>query len=620
VNQKQIRNFCIIAHIDHGKSTLADRLLEATGSVDPREMVDQVLDSMELERERGITIKAQAVRLQYVAADGIDYRLNLIDTPGHVDFSYEVSRSLAACEGALLVIDATQGIQAQTLANVYLALEHDLEIIPIINKIDLDAAEPDRVAQEVMQAFGFNLDQMIFASAKDGDGVKDVLQAVVDRVPPPTGQRNNSLRALIFDSRYDSYKGVVAYIRVFDGIISRGSRLHVMSNSVESEILEIGCFRPDPVEIGELEAGDVGYVATGLKVVGDVPVGDTITSSSGGASVPIAPYEPLKPMVFAGLYPTDGRDYLNLRDALEKLSLNDSSLSFQPESSVALGPGFRCGFLGLLHMDVVQERLEREYELSLLATSPGVKYQVLTKDEEILEVDNPSGMPETQYIEEVLEPWIDLSIITPDNYIGPLMELVTSRRGEFKKMDYIQQDNMTSSESTNFNKPSRSYNVKSRVMMEFNLPLSEMLIDFYDQLKSRTQGYASMDYSLSGYRSGKLVRLDILVAGNPVDALSVIVDKSGAYSLGKDLVTKLKDLIPRQMFEVPIQASIGGKVQARETVKALRKNVLAKCYGGDVTRKRKLLERQAEGKKRMKRVGRVEIPQEAFLSVLKVKR
>ena len=620
MNQKQIRNFCIIAHIDHGKSTLADRLLEATGSVDPREMVDQVLDSMELERERGITIKAQAVRLQYVAADGIDYRLNLIDTPGHVDFSYEVSRSLAACEGALLVIDATQGIQAQTLANVYLALEHDLEIIPIINKIDLDAAEPDRVAQEVMQAFGFNLDQMIFASAKDGDGVKDVLQAVVDRVPPPTGQRNNSLRALIFDSRYDSYKGVVAYIRVFDGIISRGSRLHVMSNSVESEILEIGCFRPDPVEIGELEAGDVGYVATGLKVVGDVPVGDTITSSSGGASVPIAPYEPLKPMVFAGLYPTDGRDYLNLRDALEKLSLNDSSLSFQPESSVALGPGFRCGFLGLLHMDVVQERLEREYELSLLATSPGVKYQVLTKDEEILEVDNPSGMPETQYIEEVLEPWIDLSIITPDNYIGPLMELVTSRRGEFKKMDYIQQDNMTSSESTNFNKPSRSYNVKSRVMMEFNLPLSEMLIDFYDQLKSRTQGYASMDYSLSGYRSGKLVRLDILVAGNPVDALSVIVDKSGAYSLGKDLVTKLKDLIPRQMFEVPIQASIGGKVQARETVKALRKNVLAKCYGGDVTRKRKLLERQAEGKKRMKRVGRVEIPQEAFLSVLKVKR
>ena len=461
---------------------------------------------------------------------------------------------------------------------------------------------------------------MIFASAKDGEGVKDVLQAVVDRVPPPTGQRNNSLRALIFDSRYDSYKGVVAYIRVFDGIISRGSRLRVMSNSVESEILEIGCFRPDPVEIGELEAGDVGYVATGLKVVGDVPVGDTITSSSGGASVPIAPYEPLKPMVFAGLYPTDGRDYLNLRDALEKLSLNDSSLSFQPESSVALGPGFRCGFLGLLHMDVVQERLEREYELSLLATSPGVKYQVLTKDEEILEVDNPSGMPETQYIEEVLEPWIDLSIITPDNYIGPLMELVTSRRGEFKKMDYIQQDNMTSSESTNFNKPSRSYNVKSRVMMEFNLPLSEMLIDFYDQLKSRTQGYASMDYSLSGYRSGKLVRLDILVAGNPVDALSVIVDRSGAYSLGKDLVTKLKDLIPRQMFEVPIQASIGGKVQARETVKALRKNVLAKCYGGDVTRKRKLLERQAEGKKRMKRVGRVEIPQEAFLSVLKVKR
>jgi GTP-binding protein LepA len=620
VNQKQIRNFCIIAHIDHGKSTLADRLLEATGAVDPREMVDQVLDSMELERERGITIKAQAVRLQYVAGDGREYRLNLIDTPGHVDFSYEVSRSLAACEGALLVIDATQGIQAQTLANVYLALEHDLEIIPIINKIDLDAAEPEGVAEEVMQAFGFNLDEIIFTSAKEGDGVKDVLRAVVDRVPPPAGQRKNPLRALVFDSRYDSYKGVVAYIRVFDGIISKDSRLRMMSNSIESEILEVGCFMPDPVEIGELEAGDVGYVATGLKVVGDVPVGDTITSSDGVASVPIAPYKPLKPMVFAGLYPTDGRDYLNLRDALEKLRLNDSSLSFQPESSVALGSGFRCGFLGLLHMDVVQERLEREYELNLLATSPGVKYQVITKDEEILEVDNPSGMPEAQHIKEILEPWVDLSIITPDNYIGPLMELVTSRRGEFKKMDYIQKDDSSSSGSTKFNKPSQSHSATPRVMMEFNFPLSEMLIDFYDQLKSRTQGYASMDYSLSGYRSGQLVRLDILVAGNLVDALSAIVDRSSAYSLGKDLVTKLKDLIPRQMFEVPIQASIGGKVQARETVKALRKNVLAKCYGGDVTRKRKLLEQQAEGKKRMKRVGRVEIPQEAFLSVLKVKR
>ena len=631
-----IRNFCIIAHIDHGKSTLADRLLEATGAVDPREMVEQVLDTMDLERERGITIKAQAVRLAYVAPGGREYRLNLIDTPGHVDFSYEVSRSLAACEGALLVVDATQGIQAQTMANVYLALEHDLEVVPVVNKIDLEAAEPERVAEEVRQAFGFKRDEVIFTSAKEGEGVGDVLEAIVARIPAPAARDGEPLRALIFDSRYDSYKGVVAYVRVFDGVVPTGVRLRVMSNGAISDALEIGCFRPAPTKVDRLAAGDVGYVATGLKAVGDAPVGDTITLADGGASTPLATYRPLKPMVFAGLFPADGEDYLDLRDALDRLRLNDAALSFQPESSIALGSGFRCGFLGLLHMDVVQERLEREYELNLLATSPSVAYEVATIDGAVLEIDNPSRLPEAQRIAEIREPWVDLTVISPDGFIGTVMELVTNRRGEFKRMEYIQQGASpqhdgggelpssaevpsASAVSDRGAATARVGRLRTRVMMEFTLPLSEMLVEFYDLLKSRTQGYASMDYSLAGYRQGDLVRLDILVAGQPVDALSVIVHRAGAYAKGKDLVTRLKELIPRQLFEVPLQAVIGGRVQARETISALRKNVLAKCYGGDVTRKRKLLEKQAEGKKRMKRVGRVDIPQEAFLSILKVR-
>ena len=604
-----IRNFCIIAHVDHGKSTLADRLLQATGAVDPRDMVDQLLDSMELERERGITIKAQAVRMSYAARDGREYQLNLIDTPGHVDFSYEVSRSLAACEGALLVVDATQGIQAQTLANVYLALEHDLEIIPVINKIDLDVAEPERVSMEVQQAFGFREDEVVLASAKDGLGVEDILESIVSRIPPPGGRGEEPLRALIFDSKYDSYKGVVAYVRVFDGSTSSGRRIRVMASGSESEALEVGVFSPAPEQVGSLSAGEVGYIATGLKSVGDAPVGDTITLARKPASEPLKGYQPLKPMVFAGLYPADGEDYLDLREALEKLRLNDAALSFQPESSLALGTGFRCGFLGLLHMDVVQERLEREYGLTLLATSPSVAYRVVRTDGEDYEIDNPSKLPPVQQIDEIQEPWLELSIVCPANYIGAVMELVTSRRGEFRRMEYLQH------ESTSNGGESRA-----RMLIEYNVPLSEVLVDFYDQLKARTQGYASMDYSLAGYRPDNLVRLDILVNGEPVDALSSIVHRDNGYRHGRELVSRLKELIPRQLFEVPIQASIGSRVISRETIKALRKNVLAKCYGGDVTRKRKLLERQAEGKRRMKRVGRVEIPQEAFLSILKVSR
>ena len=618
-----IRNFCIIAHIDHGKSTLADRLLELTGAVDPREMVEQHLDSMDLERERGITIKAQAVRLSYSAADGRDYQLNLIDTPGHVDFSYEVSRSLAACEGALLIVDAAQGIQAQTLANVYLALEHDLEVVPIINKIDLEVAEPERVAGEVQQAFGFERDDMLMVSAKEGDGMGEVLEAIVERIPAPKGNGSESLRALIFDSRYDPYKGVVAYVRVFDGEAPLGHRLRIMSSGAESDALEVGCFKPAPTRVDRLSAGEVGYIATGLKAVGDAPVGDTITLAESGAKTPLERYTPQKPMVFAGLYPADGEDYLDLRDALQKLSLNDAALAYQPESSLALGPGFRCGFLGLLHMEIVQERLEREYELNLLATSPSVAYKVVSTDGSVQEIDNPSKLPDPQLISEIQEPWVDLTVLSPASFIGTLIDLVTNRRGEFKRMDYIQhgpsqdgaQQEKAAALGAGIVAPSQT-----RVTLEFALPLSEMLVDFYDQLKSRTQGYASMDYSPSGYRAGKLVRLDILVNGEPVDALSVIMHRDGAHAKGKELVSTLKELIPRQLFEVPLQAAVGGRVQARETIRALRKNVLAKCYGGDVTRKRKLLEQQAEGKKRMKRVGRVEIPQEAFLSILRVKR
>lgn len=620
VDRTHIRNFCIIAHIDHGKSTLADRLLEKTGAVDARKMVDQHLDSMELERERGITIKAQAVRLEYSDQSGENYQLNLIDTPGHVDFSYEVSRSLAACEGALLVVDATQGIQAQTLANVYLALEQDLEVIPIINKIDLDVAEPERVAEEVQQAFGFNEDEILMASAKEGGGVDQILEAIVQRIPPPDGDDSGPLRAMIFDSKYDPYKGVIAYVRVIDGMVPAVSRIEIMSSGATSDALEVGCFKPAPTSVDELRAGEVGYVATGLKAVGDAPVGDTLTLAESGTESPLEAYQPLKPMVFAGLYPADGEDYLNLRDALEKLRLNDAALSFEPESSLALGSGFRCGFLGLLHMEVVQERLEREYEINLLATSPSVAYQVLTTDGEISEVDNPAKLPPADRIEEVQEPWVDLTILTPANFIGQMIELVTDRRGELKKTEYIQYGPSSDDLDSNGVTTGRTGVSQTRVMLEFSMPLSEMLIDFYDQLKSRTQGYASMDYSLGAYHTENLVRLDILVNGEPVDALSIIVHRNMAHTRGKDLATRLKDLIPRQLFEVPIQAAVGSKIFARETIKALRKNVLAKCYGGDVTRKRKLLERQAEGKKRMKRVGQVEIPQEAFLSILKVDR
>ena len=610
MDEKLIRNFCIIAHIDHGKSTLADRLLQVTGTVDPRNMVEQVLDSMDLERERGITIKSQAVRMDYTGQSGQQYQFNLIDTPGHVDFSYEVSRSLAACEGALLVVDATQGIQAQTLANVYLAMENDLEIIPVINKIDLEVAEPDRVSEEVQQAFGFKAEEIIFASAKEGSGMVEILEAIAERIPSPSGDPNGPFRALIFDSKYDPYKGVIAYVRVFDGDAPAGGKIRVMSTGTQSDVLELGYFSPEPKRVDSLRAGEVGYIATGLKSVGDAPVGDTITLASQNAGEPLQGYRTMKPMVFAGLYPADGEDYLSLREALEKLQLNDAALQFQPENSLALGAGFRCGFLGLLHMDIVQERLEREYDLTLLATAPSVAYKILCTDGKVVEIDNPSKLPDAQRISEIQEPWLDLSVITPAKYIGTIMDLVNDRRGEYKRMEYLQYgETATANVATT-----------TRVLLEFSVPLSEVLIDFYDQLKARTQGYASMDYSVAGNRPGKLVKLEILVNSEPVDALSVIVHRDNAYQQGKDLVSKLRTLIPRQMFEVPIQAAIGKKIVARETIKAMRKNVLAKCYGGDVTRKRKLLQKQAEGKKRMKRVGRVEIPQEAFLSILSLGR
>ena len=606
-----IRNFCIIAHIDHGKSTLADRLLQATNTVDARDMVEQVLDSMDLERERGITIKAQAVRMSYTAADGQVYQLNLIDTPGHVDFSYEVSRSLAACEGALLIVDATQGIQAQTLANVYLAMEHDLEIIPVVNKIDLDIAEPERVSLEVQQAFGFNPDEVHMVSAKSGQGIDELLQSIVGRVPSPKGESDSPLRALIFDAKYDPYKGVVAYVRVLDGEVSSRGKIRVMSADKESEILEVGYFQPGPTKSTSLKRGEVGYVATGLKSVGDAPVGDTLTMAARPASEPLTGYETLKPMVFAGLYPADGEEYLALREALEKLQLNDAALTFTPESSLALGTGFRCGFLGLLHMDIVQERLEREYDVDLLATSPSVAYNILLTDGSEIEIESPAKLPQPQLIEDYREPWLDISIITPAAYIGPIMELVQTRRGIFNKMEYLQYGNSVVGAGDGGD---------ARVLLEYEVPLAEVLMDFYDQLKAKTSGYASMDYALSGYRSGDLVKLDILVAGEPVDALSIMIHRSEAARKGRALVDKLKELIPRQMFEVPIQAAIGNRIIARENIRALRKNVLAKCYGGDVSRKRKLLEKQAEGKKRMKRVGTVEIPQEAFLSILKIER
>ncbi|HET8627607.1 MAG TPA: translation elongation factor 4 [Thermomicrobiales bacterium] len=594
-DQRRIRNFSIIAHIDHGKSTLADRLLERTGTVPAREMVAQVLDTMDLEREKGITIKARAVRMAYTARDGETYELNLIDTPGHVDFSYEVSRSLAACEGALLVVDAAQGIEAQTMANVYLALEHNLALVAVINKIDLPAAEPQKVAQEVQNFIGLLDEEVIFASAKSGVGVDEILEAIVTKMPPPAGDLALPPRALIFDSHYDPYKGVIAYVKLVEGTIAAGERLRVMNSRKDAEILELGVFRPDMTPVAELAAGEVGYIATGLKVVADCQVGDTITLARRPAAAPLPGFRPLKPMVFAGLYPLDSDEYPELRDALDKLKLNDASLVYQPESSDALGFGFRCGFLGLLHMEIVQERLEREFGLGLLVTAPSVEYEVVKTDGDVVHIDNPSDMPLGGEIAEIREPWMDISIITPTRYIGTLMELVTGRRGEFDKMDYLDVD---------------------RVHLTYRMPLGELIVDFYDQLKSRTQGYASLDYTFAGLHAADLVKLDILVNGQPVDALSLIAHRDEAYARGRALVEKLRALIPRQLFDVPLQASIGSRIIARETIRAMRKNVLAKCYGGDVTRKRKLLERQKEGKARMKMVGAVEIPQEAFMAVL----
>ncbi|MDE3095154.1 MAG: translation elongation factor 4 [Chloroflexota bacterium] len=607
----RIRNFCIIAHIDHGKSTLADRFLEQTGTIARRDMSAQVLDDMDLEREKGVTIKAKAVRMAFTHRDGRAYELNLIDTPGHVDFGYEVSRALAACEGALLIVDAAQGIQAQTLANVYLALDADLKLIPVVNKIDLPSAEPERVARELADTLGFDPDEILFASAKEGTGTHEVLEAVVDRIPPPAADAAKPLRALIFDSKYDAYKGVIAYLRVVDGAISPRRKLRLMSSGLAVEPLEAGVFRPGFDPVPELTAGEVGYVATGLKNVKDCRVGDTLTDDAKPAAHALPGYRPAKPMVFAGLYPSQANEYTLLRDALDKLQLNDASLVYEPESSVALGFGFRCGFLGLLHMEIVQERLEREYNLNLLATAPSVEYQVTKTDGQEIVIDNPAELPPPQEIEQVREPWMDISVVVPDRYIGAVMELVTGNRGEFRRMEYLQHSILQADGSKKG---------EGRVVIDYRIPLSEILVDFYDQLKSRTQGYASLDYSFSKYEPAPLVKLDILVNGEPVDALSLITHREAAVAQGRQLVEKLRTLIPRQMFDVPVQAAIGGRVVARETIRAMRKNVLAKCYGGDVTRKRKLLEKQAEGKRRMKRVGNVDIPQEAFMAVLRLEK
>ena len=595
MNSQHIRNFCIIAHIDHGKSTLADRLLELTGTVSGRDMADQLLDSMELEREKGVTIKSSAVRMMHHARDGQEYELNLIDTPGHVDFTYEVSRSLAACEGVLLVVDASQGVEAQTLANLYLALDYDLTIIPIVNKIDLVSADPEGVAQEIEDLTGIDATEALYVSAKEGQGIDEVLEAIIERIPAPPAQEHKPLRALIFDSHYDSYKGVIAYVRVMEGKIEKGDRIYLMAKQHEVEPLEIGVFVPAMEPIAGLIAGEVGYIATGLKEVSECSVGDTITLASDPADSPLPGYRPAKPMVFAGFYPSESDDYKLLRDSLEKLQLNDASLIFAPETSQALGFGFRCGFLGLFHMDIIQERLEREYGLHLIATAPSVEYQVLTRAGEVLTIDSPVDLPSEENIEEIMEPWMKIQIFTPKDYIGPIMDMVTKRRGEFEKMEYLDE---------------------KRVLLTFQIPLNEILVDFYDQLKSRSRGYASLDYSFSEYRSSDMVRLEVLVGGTSVDALSIIVHRDQVYHKGQALVSRMKKVIPRQLFDVAIQAAIGKRVISRANVKALRKNVLAKCYGGDVTRKRKLLEKQKEGKKRMKRVGNVDIPQEAFMSVL----
>ena len=597
IPQSRLRNFSIIAHIDHGKSTLADRLLEATHTVDPRQMTSQVLDSMDLEREKGITIKARAVRLEYVASDGLTYGLNLIDTPGHVDFAYEVSRSLQACDGAILVVDASQGIEAQTLANVHLAMKMGLLIIPVLNKIDLPASDPEAVMNELEETLAIPREEVILASAKEGKGIPEILEALVKRIPAPSGPLDAPLKALVFDSHYDTYKGVVNYVRVQEGRLKMGEAITMMGSGAQCVPVEIGYFRPQHVPVQELQAGEVGYVATGLKSVRDARVGDTVTTTLNSATEPLPGYQVALPLVFAGLYPLSGEDYPALREALEKLHLNDASFTFEAESSAALGFGFRCGFLGLLHMEIVQERLEREFTLQLIASAPSCKYQVhLNNSKGEMLINNPAQLPSPNHIDEIREPWVNASIVTPTTYIDTIMDLSTDKRGIFDGMEYLDE---------------------KRVVMSFQIPLAELIVDYFDQLKSRTKGYASLDYVESEYRVAPLVKLDILVNGEPVDALSTIIHRDRAQSAGRVLAAKLKELIPRQMFEVPIQAAIGGTIIARETVKAVRKNVLAKCYGGDITRKKKLLEKQKEGKERMKRVGSVEIPQEAFLAVLR---
>lgn len=597
MSTKKIRNFCIIAHIDHGKSTIADRLIEYTGTLQKREMEAQVLDSMDLERERGITIKAQSVRILYKAQGGEEYTLNLIDTPGHVDFSYEVSRSLAACEGALLVVDAAQGVEAQTLANVYLALEHDLEIIPVINKIDLPSADPDRVKQEIEDIIGLDASDAVLCSAKSGIGIPDILEAIVNKVPAPPDKSDEPTRALIFDSRFDAYKGAIAYVRVKEGSIKAKDTIRMMHDKKDFDVTELGIFTPNLVPVQELQCGSVGCIAASIKNVKDCHVGDTVTLANNPATEPLPGYRKAVSMVYCGLYPTESKDYENLRDALEKLQLNDAALEYEAETSLALGFGFRCGFLGLLHMDVIQERLEREYNLTLITTAPSVNYKVYKTNGEMLEVDNPAKLPPPTEIDYIEEPYVKATTIVPKDFVGTIMELSQDKRGEYQSMEYLDE---------------------TRVSVVYHLPLSEIIYDYFDKLKSATKGYASLDYELIGYKQSPMVKMDILLNGDPVDALSIIVHKDRAATRGRALAEKLKELIPRQMFEIPIQAAVGTKIVARETVKAWRKDVLAKCYGGDISRKRKLLEKQKAGKKRMKSVGSVEIPQEAFMAILKV--